>query len=312
MAELTAPAMPQRAHWATSLLFTGLLVALIAIAVAPGVWFLGLQILAVVAAAGAIHRMFPGSPFFAVALANFIAIYTCLFVFFWETNFPSIDPWAAFVGYGLPLAGFLAGSWWHRRRIRAIVGRQRIDDDRHLARVFLWLLPMIAIGSATFLAPTLKLSPAATDALFLAAMLLIALTIMGVSPNVAAFLIDAGLLFEQFFGRASRMLVPVFAFLTFYSLIVVIFAAIYRMLDRLTSVAQFLVHGAAKELSFSDALYFSLVTLATVGYGDVVPATNLVRLLAGIEVVCGVVLLLFGFNEIISHARGDGDGGRRR
>jgi voltage-gated potassium channel len=134
---------------------------------------------------------------------------------------------------------------------------------------------------------------------------------MGVSANIAAFLIDAGLLFEEFFSRSSRMLIPVFAFLTFYSLIVVIFAAVYRMLDRLTSMPQFLVGGAPRELSFSDALYFSLVTLATVGYGDIVPASNLVRLLAGVEVVCGLVLLLFGFNEIIAHARRDHDSGGR-
>ncbi len=308
---MTAPAMARQAHWAKSLLLTGLLVGLIAVAVAPGAWFFALQIVAVVAAAGAIHWLFPGSPFFTVALANFIAIYTCLFVFFWETNFRAIDPWAAFAGYGLPLLGFLAGVWWRRQSVRAIVGKAGIEDERHVARVFRWLLPMIAIGGATFLVPGLKLAPATADVVFLSTMVLIALTVMGVSPNVAAFLVDTGLLFEEFFDRSARMLVAVFAFLTFYSLIVVIFAAVYRVLDRIGSTPQFFVNGALKEISFSDALYFSLVTLATVGYGDMTPATNLTRMLAGVEVVCGVVLLLFGFNEIIGHARRDG-GGRNK
>lgn len=300
--------MARQFDWAKSLLLTGLLVGLIAVAVAPDPWFLVLQVVAVAATAGAIHWLFPGSGFFTVALANFIAIYTCLFVFFWETNFRGIAASSAFVGYGLPLTAFVAGVWSRRTRVREIVGRPRLDDERRVAQVFRWLLPMVAIGGATFFVPGLKLSPTALDVAFLLAMLLISLTVLGVSHTIAAFLVDTGLLFDEFFERSSRMLVPVFAFLTFYSLIVVVFATVYRLLDRLTQAPQFIVHGVSKELSFSDALYFSLVTLATVGYGDVTPSTNLVRLLAGIEVVCGVVLLLFGFNEIIRHARRDGDG----
>ncbi|HEY7609122.1 MAG TPA: ion channel [Alphaproteobacteria bacterium] len=295
--------MPRSANWAASLLLTGMLVALIAVAVAPSPWFFALQIGAVVAAAGIILWMFPGTPFFAVALANFVAIYTCLFVFFWETNFRGIHAWAAFVGYGLPLIGFLAGAGWRRERIRAIVGQPKLYDDSRIARVFLWLVPMIAIGGATFLVPVFRLDPLHASLVFIAAMAVIALTVMAVSGNVAAFLIESGLLFEEFFSRSARMLVPAFAFLTFYSLIVVVFAAVYRILDRLATVPQFVVQGVAKELSFTESLYFSLVTLATVGYGDIIPATNLTRLLAGFEVVCGILLLLFGVNEIIAHAR---------
>jgi voltage-gated potassium channel len=295
--------MPRSANWAASLLLTGLLVTLIAVAVAPGLWFLVLQIGAVIAAAGAIHWMFPGTPFFAVALANFIAIYTCLFVFFWETNFREIHPWAAFAGYGLPLVGFLAGAWWQRQTIRKIVGKPRLYDDSRIARVFVWLLPMIVIGGITFLVPTLKPTPLEASFAFIAAMTIIALTVVAVSAIVAAFLIESGLLFEEFFTRSARILVPAFAFLTFYSLIVVVFAALYRILDRLATVPQFIVQGVAKELSFTESLYFSLVTLATVGYGDIIPATNLTRMLAGFEVVCGVLLLLFGVNEIIAHTR---------
>ena len=296
--------MRKSANWAASLLLTALLVALIALAVAPGLWFLGLQIVAVIAAAGAIHWMFPGSPFFAVALANFIAIYTCFFVFFWETNFREIHPWAAFVGYGLPLIGFLAGAWWRRRHIRGIVGKPKLVEDGRFARIFAWLIPMIAIGGITFLVPTVKPTPLEASVAFIAAMTVIALTVVAVSANVAAFLIESGLLFEEFFSRSARILVPAFAFLTFYSLIVVVFAALYRILDRLATVPQFVVQGVAKELSFTESLYFSLVTLATVGYGDIIPATNLTRMLAGFEVVCGVLLLLFGVNEIIAHTRG--------
>lgn len=301
--------MARQASWAKSLMMTGLLFGLIATAVAPGPWFFALQIAAAGLAAGIIHRLFPGTPFFTVSLANFIAIYTCLFVFFWETNFRGIDSWAAFAGYGLPLLGFLAGVWWRRKKVRAIVEQSSVEGERRGAFVFLWLLPMIAIGGATFAIPRMGLAPPAIDAVFLGAMAIIALFVAAVSPDVAAFLFYTGLLFEEFFERSERILIPAFAFLTFYSLIVVIFAAIYRLLDRIATAPQFMILGVPKEITFTDALYFSLVTLATVGYGDMTPATNLTRLLSGVEVVCGVVLLLFGFNEIIAHARRDG--GRR-
>jgi voltage-gated potassium channel Kch len=38
---------------------------------------------------------------------------------------------------------------------------------------------------------------------------------------------------------------------------------------------------------FGDAIYFSLVTIATLGYGDIVPATNAARTIATIEAVIG-------------------------
>ena len=41
----------------------------------------------------------------------------------------------------------------------------------------------------------------------------------------------------------------------------------------------------------------------TVGYGDVAPAANGIRLIAAPEIGAGILLLLFGFNKIFSFAR---------
>jgi membrane-bound ClpP family serine protease len=41
----------------------------------------------------------------------------------------------------------------------------------------------------------------------------------------------------------------------------------------------------------SDLLYFSLVTLSTIGYGDILPVRNEVRMLAALEGVVGVLYL---------------------
>jgi len=56
-------------------------------------------------------------------------------------------------------------------------------------------------------------------------------------------------------------------------------------------------------LSYSDALYFSVTTLSTVGYGDIRPFDDGVRVLASLQVVAGQLLLLFGFAEIMRSRR---------
>ncbi len=104
-------------------------------------------------------------------------------------------------------------------------------------------------------------------------------------------------------SRPSPTWLSSFVFTGVLVIVVGIFAATYRLLDRLTATPQFLINGVAKEITFADSLYFSIVTLATVGYGDITLATSLVRLLAGIEVLAGLVLLLFGFNEIMRYTR---------
>jgi hypothetical protein len=42
---------------------------------------------------------------------------------------------------------------------------------------------------------------------------------------------------------------------------------------------------------------------STVGYGDIAPASSAIRLVASAEIVSGILLLLFGSNEIFSFSR---------
>jgi voltage-gated potassium channel len=84
---------------------------------------------------------------------------------------------------------------------------------------------------------------------------------------------------------------------------VIVFAAIYRIVDRLSEAPDFLVAGEARDISFLESLYFSIITLSTVGYGDIVPLSNPMRVIISVQIVVGVMLLLFGFSEIISYVR---------
>jgi voltage-gated potassium channel len=131
----------------------------------------------------------------------------------------------------------------------------------------------------------------------------IGLIVLGVSRSVAIFLVDAGLLFEEFFQRMSRLAIPAFAFLTFYALLVIVFASIFSIVSQFSTGDHFRVGSVTRALSFSEAMHFSIVTISTVGYGDIVPASNIARLLTSIEVICGVLLLLFGVSELLGYTR---------
>ena len=129
-------------------------------------------------------------------------------------------------------------------------------------------------------------------------------TLFFASHDVGTFMLDTGILFEEFSRRVSELLVPAFAFLTFYSMLVIVFACVYRIADRFSSEPQFLILGRTTGLSFPDALYFSLITVSTVGYGEIVPISNGIKMLVSVQIVFGVLLLLFGFYELIHYTRG--------
>ncbi|HXV81160.1 MAG TPA: ion channel [Candidatus Binatia bacterium] len=54
--------------------------------------------------------------------------------------------------------------------------------------------------------------------------------------------------------------------------------------------ASFTVSG---EFSLNSAMYFSFVTLATLGHGDIAPSTEVARGLAVVEKVRGQLFLLY-------------------
>src|SRR4029078_8141247 len=131
----------------------------------------------------------------------------------------------------------------------------------------------------------------------------IGLIVFTVSRDGAVFLVDAGLLFEEFFFRIQRLVIPALAFLTFYSLLIILFASAHHILSQYTGISHFYVGGAPRSLTFSESIYFSIITISTVGYGDIVPHSSVARLLASVEVVCGFMLLLFGVSELLEYTR---------
>ena len=304
----TGPAQSERTRaryqW-SGIVFTGLMVALVAFGLAQVVdLFFWVILAALFVGVTAMYLSFPGSGFFCIALANFLAVYTCLFAFFIEVNFESGDRIEIIIAYLLPIVAFNVGTWLRHGEIRRIVVNARLREVQHPIRPFGWLVPVFAIGALTFVVPGLGLSRVVIDAILIGAMAAIGAVVLFVARDVAIFLIDVGLMFEDFFRRISKLILPATGFLTFYSMNIIVFACIYRILDRYSGAHHFRIEGVVRDIDFPESLYFSVVTLSTVGYGEIVPISEVARVIAAVQIVLGVMLLLFGFYEIMSYARG--------
>lgn len=131
---------------------------------------------------------------------------------------------------------------------------------------------------------------------------------MNAVHDVVVVIVDITMIFEGVAARLDRLVMPMLAFVTVYSVLVVVLASLYRIADLTSEVPQFVLRGQAARIGFVDALYYSVSTITTLGYGDIVPASLLVRALSGLEVVSGVLMLLFGFSEIMRHAGPDSTG----
>jgi voltage-gated potassium channel len=286
-------------HWLRATLATLVLVGLVAAALGADLP-VALGSLAICGLGfGFFYLLFPGGSHFGVTMANALAVYACLFVFFRDANFAAASEIASTIGLALPVVAFLGGCFWRRRRIASSIAARRREQAVHLPRMDRWLPAIILVGAASFALPLLNLPAAHQDAALLGAMALIGAAAALAAREVVVLLIEIAMVFEGVTARLDRLLMPVMAFLTFYSLLVVVFACFYRIADLTNGVPQFLVSGQPVHLGFGDALYFSVITIATVGYGDITPSGPLVRGLAAVEVVLGLLLLLFGFSEIM-------------
>ena len=151
-------------------------------------------------------------------------------------------------------------------------------------------------------ARVVALDPLQQGIALLAAMALVTLFVVTSVRDVILAMIDIAMVFEGVAARLDRLVRPLMAFVTFYALLVVVFACLYRIADLTTRMPQFALHGEPARISFADSLYYSVATITTLGFGDIAPTSHLVRAITAIEVVSGILMLLFGFSEIMRSA----------
>jgi voltage-gated potassium channel len=95
----------------------------------------------------------------------------------------------------------------------------------------------------------------------------------------------------------------VFAALCVYLLFGLLFGFIYFIVEGMWPGS--LVHTRAGlpftgGIQLSQTIYFSFVTLATLGYGDIIPASEVIRSLAIIQTICGQVYLVVLFARLVT------------
>jgi hypothetical protein len=232
-----------------------------------------------------------------------LALYASLFVVVGKAQFPSAPDWSR------PGRFPAAGGLLPRRRLvaaggaaphHAAAGGANLD---HIAQTARWLLFAVAIGVVCFVLPDQPARPRAAGGG----------AALGHGGDRGdgracragrdALLVDVALIIDEIAGASGRSRCPATAFLMIYSLLVVSFASAYRIADALSNGALFHNSDGPARLSYSDALHFSVATLSTVGYGDIRPQDDGVRVLASLQVVAGQLLLLFGVAEILRSRR---------
>lgn len=114
------------------------------------------------------------------------------------------------------------------------------------------------------------------------------------SPNVGILIFDGTLLVLMFLARDSFQRASL-ATGTLYALIGVVLTIGYGVFGSYVMGDEFSPHIT----DFSSALYFTIVTMSTVGYGDVTPHTSDARLFTASLIVLGLVVFATSLTAIV-------------
>lgn len=83
----------------------------------------------------------------------------------------------------------------------------------------------------------------------------------------------------------------------------IVFASIFFLIDLKTPKEAFYNISVSDQVTFDEYikyLYFSFITLTSVGYGDIYPLTSATRILTILETISGVFLISFSLGIVIS------------
>lgn len=285
------------------------LMLLVAAAVGDQGWGFSLAAVAVASLAmGALYLLFPQGPLFGLGVATSLAVYMSLFVVIGRSAFPRAETWALPIGFLLPIACFVLACWVNRRALAAIASEGLNDADlAHLPRFLRWLAFCGVVAVVAMSLPFNRADPIAqTVGLLLAQGLIGGISALFVR-DVIRLLVDIAAILTLVAARLRFLAVPIATYVTLFCLATVTFACLYRIADALSGQPLFEKLGQTARIDFSEALHFSVVTLSTVGYGDILPHDDGIRVLAAIQMLTGQLLLLFGFAEIM-RSRGRSEG----
>jgi hypothetical protein len=178
----------------------------------------------------------------------------------------------------IALVGYLLWVAWHMRRARPA------------SRGLIWVLA----GTAVAFAAAVWASVAREDRL--ASGLVGGLTFATIGVVI-------GLIIADIVSRGRVDTPTVLAVLCIYLLLALIFASLNQLL---AAFDEPYLSGTLAMPTSSDQLYFSVITIATVGFGDVTPASSIARAVTVVEALTGQLYLVSVVAAVVGGWRREG------
>lgn len=111
--------------------------------------------------------------------------------------------------------------------------------------------------------------------------------------------VTAAILLRDLFRARSAELDTILGAICVYLLLALAWSQAYAIVDGAAEGA-FLVAGESASLDATETLYFSFVTLTTLGYGDVVPRHEVARALAVLEATVGLLYVAIVIARLVT------------
>jgi Ion channel len=119
----------------------------------------------------------------------------------------------------------------------------------------------------------------------------------------AFFALTAAGLFSYLRNSRSVARAQLYTAVNIYLLLGLLWTALYLAIDAFSPGSiQIGSHPTDRQ---AELLYFSLVTLSTIGYGDVVPVNGEARILAALEGITGVLYIAITVALLVGRFRSD-------
>jgi ion channel len=126
------------------------------------------------------------------------------------------------------------------------------------------------------------------------------LTVTGISMWIGFFAMLAAVLLSRVFGEGKINLHRIQGAIAVYLLIGIIWSGCYRLVLEVDPVAFNMPAVSDEGTQMSRLLYFSFVTLTTVGYGDLTPLAAAARSLAMVEALLGQLFPAILIGRLVS------------
>lgn len=127
------------------------------------------------------------------------------------------------------------------------------------------------------------------------------LTFVNAVFSVGFFVFTASILFSFVFTSARVNGNVLYATVTIYMLIGGIFSSVYFLIESIFP-GSFVLNSAVSSktaVGIVDLIYFSFVTLTTLGYGDITPVGAQVKIFAVVEAIIGVMYLAIIISRLV-------------